>query len=177
MKVLQTIEIFKVNNRNTKIRCEICSKLTRKTPKRRQWRFSCVFIINFEQISHLFLVFLLLTLSRYTQAGKLICNQSSINMTNIVTHLFQMLHFYTTNAANIYLFKVNNRNTKKVGYLFKVNSKDTRCYYWLWTYFTPFSSVSIADFVHVFICWEKFLGTNGLKIKLELDPNCYFVQV
>ena len=28
--------MFKVNNRNTRTRCEICSKLTIKTPKRRQ---------------------------------------------------------------------------------------------------------------------------------------------
>ena len=27
--------MFKVNNRNTKTRCEICSKLTIKTPERR----------------------------------------------------------------------------------------------------------------------------------------------
>ena len=27
--------MFKVNNRNTRTRCEICSKLTIKTPKRR----------------------------------------------------------------------------------------------------------------------------------------------
>ena len=27
--------MFKVNNRNTRIRCEICSKLTIKTPERR----------------------------------------------------------------------------------------------------------------------------------------------
>ena len=27
--------IFKVNNRNTRTRCEICSKLTIKTPERR----------------------------------------------------------------------------------------------------------------------------------------------
>ena len=54
--------MFKVSNRNT--RCEICSKLTIKTPKRRHWRHSGVFIVNFEYISHLVLVFLLLTLSR-----------------------------------------------------------------------------------------------------------------
>ena len=34
-------------------RCEICSKLTIKTPKRRQWRRFSVFIVNFEHISHL----------------------------------------------------------------------------------------------------------------------------
>ena len=33
-------------------RCEICSKLTIKTPKRRQWCRFGVFIVNFEHISH-----------------------------------------------------------------------------------------------------------------------------
>ena len=42
--------MFKVNNRNTRTRCEICSKLTTKTPERRQWRHSGVFIVNFEHI-------------------------------------------------------------------------------------------------------------------------------
>ena len=34
-------------------KCELCSKLTLKTPKRRQWRRFGVFIVNFEHISHL----------------------------------------------------------------------------------------------------------------------------
>ena len=46
-------------------RAEItCSKLTIKIPERRQWRHSGVFIVKFEHISHLVLVFLLLTLNR-----------------------------------------------------------------------------------------------------------------
>ena len=56
--------MFKVNNRNARTRCEICSKLTIKTPERRQWCHSGVFIVNFEHISHLVLTFLLLILSR-----------------------------------------------------------------------------------------------------------------
>ena len=56
--------MFKVNNKNTRTRCEICSKLTIKMPERRQWRRFGVFIVNFEHISQLVLVFLLLTLSR-----------------------------------------------------------------------------------------------------------------
>ena len=40
------------------------SNLTMKTPERRYWRRSYVFIVNFEHISHLALVFLLLTLSK-----------------------------------------------------------------------------------------------------------------
>ena len=58
------IYLFKLNNRNTKIRCEIYSKLTIKTPERRHWHRSGVFIANFEHISHLFLEFLLLTLNK-----------------------------------------------------------------------------------------------------------------
>ena len=56
--------LFKVNNRNTRTSCEICSKLTIKIPERRHRRPSEIFIVNFEHISHLVLVFLLLTLSR-----------------------------------------------------------------------------------------------------------------
>ena len=41
----------------------MCSKLTIKTPERRRRR-SGVFIVNFEHISHLVLVLLLLTLSK-----------------------------------------------------------------------------------------------------------------
>ena len=80
--------MFKVNNRN-RTKCEICSKLTIKTLERRrcfsippenirkpkgfgmysegiekQRRGPCVFIVNFEHISHLVQVFLLLTMSR-----------------------------------------------------------------------------------------------------------------
>ena len=56
--------MLKVNNRSTRTRCEICSELTIETPERHQWRHSGIFIVNFEHISHLVLVFLLLTLRR-----------------------------------------------------------------------------------------------------------------
>ena len=55
--------MFKVNNRNTRTRYEICSKLTIKIPERHRRR-SGIFIVNFEHISHLVLDFLLLTLSK-----------------------------------------------------------------------------------------------------------------
>ena len=35
--------MFKVNNRNTRARCEICSKLTIKTPERRLASFWCLY--------------------------------------------------------------------------------------------------------------------------------------
>ena len=43
--------LFKVRNRNTRKRCEIYSKLTIKTPERRQWRRSGTFIVDFFIIS------------------------------------------------------------------------------------------------------------------------------
>ena len=51
------IYLLKVNNRNTRTRCEICSKLTINTPERRHWRrtyftpCSSVSIVNFEQVN------------------------------------------------------------------------------------------------------------------------------
>ena len=41
--------------------CEICLKLKIKAPEHRHWRRSVAFIVNFEQILHIALVFLLLT--------------------------------------------------------------------------------------------------------------------
>ena len=41
------IYLLKVNKRNITTRCEICSKLTIKTPALRQWRRSGVFIVSF----------------------------------------------------------------------------------------------------------------------------------
>ena len=41
--------MFKVSNRNTRKRCEICSKLTTKTPERRKWRNEVKSINQFGQ--------------------------------------------------------------------------------------------------------------------------------
>ena len=44
--------MFKVNNRNTKTRCEICFKVTIKTPERRHFiPCSSVSIVNFERVN------------------------------------------------------------------------------------------------------------------------------
>ena len=56
--ILPSIYLLKVNNKNTRTRSEIYSKLTIKTPERLQWRRSGVFIVIFEHVSHLVLVFL-----------------------------------------------------------------------------------------------------------------------
>ena len=62
--------LFKVNNENTRMLCAICSQFAIKTP---EWRRHCsgVFIFNFEQIAHIFLVFPLFTLTRKCQLGRI----------------------------------------------------------------------------------------------------------
>ena len=57
------IYLLKFNDKKTRTRCEICSKLTIKTPEQRHWRRFGVSIVDFEHISHPFLVFLLLPLN------------------------------------------------------------------------------------------------------------------
>ena len=46
-----------------------CSKLTIKIPERCHWPRSGVFIVNFEHVPHLALVFLLLILNMYCRIG------------------------------------------------------------------------------------------------------------
>ena len=66
------IYLLKFNNRNTKTRCEICSKLTIKTQG--------AFIVNFEHLSHLNLVFLLLTLESNFRLGSQIRFKTQANV-------------------------------------------------------------------------------------------------
>ena len=55
---------FKVNNNGITRGKWNMFKVNNKNPRRRHWRCSGVFIISFELISHLFLVFLLLNLNK-----------------------------------------------------------------------------------------------------------------
>ena len=62
---IPAVFLLKANNRNTRTRCEICSKLAINTPERRQWRRCGILIVNFDNISHHVLLFLSLTLKSY----------------------------------------------------------------------------------------------------------------
>ena len=54
---LAYIYLFKVNNRNTRAMCDICSNLASKTPEQHHWLCSDIFIVYFENISHIVHVF------------------------------------------------------------------------------------------------------------------------
>ena len=61
--------LFKFNSRNNRKSCGTCSKVTIKTQERCQWYRSGVSIVNLDHISHLFLVFILLTLQLHRQGS------------------------------------------------------------------------------------------------------------
>ena len=86
LAVPANIYLFIVSNKNTRKRCEIYWKLTIKKPKRRQWRPSGVFIVNFEYILHLFHLFLLLTFSGSFFAGLTHISQFSVDKQECTTH-------------------------------------------------------------------------------------------
>ena len=45
------IYLLKVNNRNTRTKCEVCLKLTTKIPERHHWCRSGIFVVNFEPMA------------------------------------------------------------------------------------------------------------------------------
>ena len=65
--------MFRVKNKSTRTRCAICSKLTIKTPKQRQWLRSGVFLVNFEHLSHFVLLFLFSNFEQVNTDWKWLC--------------------------------------------------------------------------------------------------------
>ena len=66
LKRVSQLNIFllTVNNKNSRKRCGTYLRLTIKTTERRQQHHPRVFIVTFEHVSHLSLVFLLLTFTQ-----------------------------------------------------------------------------------------------------------------
>ena len=64
------IYLFKINNGNIRTMCEMCSKLTIKTPEWRHWHRSGVFIVTLNRFHTLFCcLFLLLILNKKMLVG------------------------------------------------------------------------------------------------------------
>ena len=60
MRISANIYLFKISDRKSRKSCEICSKLTIKTPERRQGRRFGVLLLTLNIFHTVFLVFLLL---------------------------------------------------------------------------------------------------------------------
>ena len=84
------IYLFNVRNGNSKTMCGICSKLTIKIT---EWRHSDVFVVNLEKISHVVLMFPLLTLNNKWRLGW--PNKTSPNLFNPFCAIayFHWIHF------------------------------------------------------------------------------------
>ena len=119
------IYLFKMNNRNTRKRCEICSKLTIKTPKRRHWTYYTPFsgIIDSEQVN----------VSRVNDSHPTKINRSlplnqSFNEYKNTLSLRYPRECYETDfyRPRRDLFKVNIKYQNKVWNIFKINNKEPR---------------------------------------------------
>ena len=67
--ILARIYLFNFTMKTPEQLVKSVKKITIKTPKRHQWRLSGVFIVNFEQILHIVLLFHFLTLNKCMSAG------------------------------------------------------------------------------------------------------------
>ena len=65
--------------------------LTIKTSEWRHWRWSGIFIVNFEHISHLFLVFLLSTFNKYMLAR--LCLPVSSSVFRTLSNIYEQAFF------------------------------------------------------------------------------------
>ena len=76
---LASVNLFKINNGNTRAMCEICSKLILKTTT----------LGSFEQISHIVLMFVFPILKELVTVGN--CQQPAFSLKNF-PHRFYMCH-------------------------------------------------------------------------------------
>ena len=100
--VITTSKLTRAQNKLQTLekRCEACSKLTIKTVDQVQWRCFGIFIINFEHISHLFAVFLLLTVNMYIFSGIIFTSYQSFEKTHYhYVNLYFICNLYKINKA------------------------------------------------------------------------------
>ena len=68
------IYLFRENNRNTRAMCEICLKLTIKSPERHQWHVVVSLLLTLNSV-YFFLVFSLLTMTIECRVGNILINR------------------------------------------------------------------------------------------------------
>ena len=111
--------MFKINNRNTRKRCEICLNLTIKTQERLQWRRSGV-LINFEHNLHFFSISIvdfeqLIVCPRMTRMSIIVSLSLTLNTyTNLILRCIGCLE-----SQNI--LKTSNKNTSICPRLFRID--------------------------------------------------------
>ena len=107
--------MFKVNYRNTRTVCKVCSKLTIKTLEWRHWRRSGVFIIKFERVNDSGVLFSLLVLLIFSIVWYFLLSYFK----NKKNHL---LHFWYRRKSFIFLFPAQQWNSN-LYYMLSIHSK------------------------------------------------------
>ena len=97
--------MFRVDNRNTRVRCEICSKLT--NTRQRQWRPSDIFVVNFKHISHL-----VLSVANFEDVINEILNKNNIikATSKYISNLFLLDHFILFFAGSFLVHSFSYKN-------------------------------------------------------------------
>ena len=147
-------------NINTRARCELCSKLTIKRPERRQWRRSGFWIVNFEHILRLALVFLLLTLSGWILAKTFRTKISRSNFESCI--LFKWSRYLHPLSVK----PTKSSNTLKLCGALRVNGTLSLklCLQWSFSYSITlvcvvFSSFFFNTVLGIVFCCESFVCT------------------
>ena len=100
---LVAINMFKIKKKNTGTRCEICSKLTIKTPERRQFAIS---IFNSEPIFYLVLVLLKLTFNKQMVVRLITCwKLATLKLALLFRHFLDFL-------TKLMVLKLRNKSRK-----------------------------------------------------------------
>ena len=114
--------------------------------------FLNVILIDFEQVS---IVLLCRVIDQLVGFKSFKCCSFSCLLYLRVRNGYFKGHMQT----GIYLLKVKNRNTRTkcdicLKLTIKTSERRRKLYCWLWTYFTPCSSISIVNFRHAIAGWN-----------------------
>ena len=141
--------MFKVNNRNTRTRYEICSKLTIKTPERHHWIYfrtcSNVSIIIFDQVNAVCLS------SDLVKKGN-----------RFRQKIWTMLKNYGITKLMSWICSILTVKTLESSF------GDLRMYLLLlWTHLFHHSNTCVVEFYELFLCWVwlSYFSKDLLKIR------------
>ena len=135
--------------------CEICSELTLKKLERRHWRRSGVFIVNFEQKSHIALVFPLLTLSKWLLSGKYSAFIEAYNL--IINRMARGKNMMENNQIGLKcLLECRNQ---------------------ILVFYQKLNIYLVIIFHHVFCFWSSFLLLSILPLLINVFIIIYFIII
>ena len=142
--------------------CEICSKLTIKTPERHRWRHSGVCIVNSKEISHIVLMFLLLTLNKNILWKKFTVQILMMSLENVILNKSGTQQ----NPAHSYLFEVNNKNSRKrCEICSKLTIKTPELRHWR---HSVVFIVNISIFRNFFLCFYCWLWASKCELRIAI---------